>query len=95
MAWQRPCAIIVMVFLRTFTEGCSQVEDLLGTVIEMVYHHQIVLQGQVTGVAPDPTWVTAYSVNMTVQCVIKSDVDVPPAVTIQEAGMPTYNRGCH
>ncbi len=85
MAWQL-FSVLAAVLLATVVNGCSDVGAIPTTTVERVYHHDIVLHGRVTATTPDPTFPRAYSVDMTVQCAIKSNVDIGESVNIKQAG---------
>ncbi len=80
------CAL-AFVGLVAVSYACSPDVNLPSTTVEKVNYHDIVLKGQVTSKKADPRFpATAYMVDMTVECVIKSNVDINDTVRLNQAG---------
>ncbi len=78
---------VLVVALVTVTRACSPEGYVHLSPIEKVHRNDIVVLGRVTAKYPDPRWSTAYSVDVDVQCVLKSTVNnIQNTIRVDEAG---------
>ncbi len=79
---------VVGALLAALSNGCSPPEGgyVPMTTVEKVHNHDIVLYGTVTETYPSDVAPSVYNADMTVKCVIKTNVNISATVLLTEVG---------